>query len=393
MRKKRRQRGQVKMLDSTTARIRVPLPSVAGGNQRPYHNETLYQTTEPKAWKRVTEILAQVDRGAFFLPTKKTLTQFFPDWLKEKRRDGARAISLHQYDGFFRRYIEPTLGDKSLPTITPLDIRAVYNRLQDKGLSQKTLDFSKVLLRMIFSDARLTWRLVRVDPTDGVKLPKSRAKKREKHVLTPTQAAQMLSAYEPNLKDLMVIFMLYTGLRPSEISSLQVPDLSVTDGHGLVSVTKRTVRLPKQWNTEEPKSEKGIRSISFPLWLYEAIMQAVRSDKEKIWAGSKWEENGLLFPAPNGKHQDRGCIAGRLGSLLRRAGLPLYFTPYSLRYTYASLMYLAGEADKTVSEQMGHASVGITHDVYTQLFPMIQRAASDRLDRMIRGANESERVM
>lgn len=394
--KQRRQRGQVKMLDSETARIRVPLLPVAGGPPRPYHHQTIYHTTEDAAWKRVNEILVQVDKGEYFTPSKITLSEFFPMWLEAKRRDGVRALSLYQYQGYFDRYIKPTLGAMIVSEIKPLDVRSLYEKLQDIPLSQKTLNYAKTMLRMMFDDMKTVWRYVQSDPSDGVKVPKATKAKRKKHVMLPEQVGQLVRASDGSLKDLSIIFVAYTGLRPSEMTGLKVTDLSATETHALVSIERRTLRMKQRWDTDEPKSEKGKRSIPFPLWLYNEIMEAVKRSDEKKWAGSAWVENGLLFPSPNGQPQDRGYFAWNLKALCRRAGLPTYFTPYSLRYTYSSLLYLSGARDKTIADQMGHSSIDLTKDVYIEVFPMMQKAASDRLDSAIKGTlaqSEADGVM
>jgi integrase len=51
-----------------------------------------------------------------------------------------------------------------------------------------------------------------------------------------------------------------------------------------------------------------------------------------------------------------------------------------LRHTFASLLIQQGESLVYVKEQMGHASIQITVDIYGHLVPGGNRAAVDRLD-------------
>lgn len=53
----------------------------------------------------------------------------------------------------------------------------------------------------------------------------------------------------------------------------------------------------------------------------------------------------------------------------------------TLRYSFATLGLLAGELDKTVSAQMGHASVDFTKAVYAKVLPEMTQRLSDRLER------------
>jgi len=71
-------------------------------------------------------------------------------------------------------------------------------------------------------------------------------------------------------------------------------------------------------------------------------------------------------------------------TVLKRANLPLHFTPHCLRHTYASLMLQQGESIVYVQKQLGHASIQITVDTYGKWLPMGNKAAVDRLDTLQR---------
>jgi hypothetical protein len=60
---------------------------------------------------------------------------------------------------------------------------------------------------------------------------------------------------------------------------------------------------------------------------------------------------------------------------------PLLIRPnvnfHDLRHTYATLALKAGIHPKVVSERLGHATVGITLDLYSHVTPSIAREAAD----------------
>ena len=78
--------------------------------------------------------------------------------------------------------------------------------------------------------------------------------------------------------------------------------------------------------------------------------------------------------------------------LLKRAKLPLHFSPHSLRHTFASLLLQQGESPVYVQRQLGHASIKLTVDTYGKWLPMGNKAAVDRLDDVAAGANGSKVV-
>jgi len=50
--------------------------------------------------------------------------------------------------------------------------------------------------------------------------------------------------------------------------------------------------------------------------------------------------------------------------------------------TRATLLLLAGESLKVVSERLGHTTITLTADTYSHVLPTMQRAAADKLDAM-----------
>ena len=49
----------------------------------------------------------------------------------------------------------------------------------------------------------------------------------------------------------------------------------------------------------------------------------------------------------------------------------------------ATLLLLADEHPKKVSERLGHASIGITLDTYCHILPMMQEGTAEKLARML----------
>ena len=73
-------------------------------------------------------------------------------------------------------------------------------------------------------------------------------------------------------------------------------------------------------------------------------------------------------------------VAGPFLRALKRASLPLHFTPHSLRHSYASQLLQAGVSPAYVQRQLGHASITLTVDTYGRWLPMENKAAVDALD-------------
>ena len=68
--------------------------------------------------------------------------------------------------------------------------------------------------------------------------------------------------------------------------------------------------------------------------------------------------------------------------LLKSAELPT-IRLYDLRHTAATISLAAGVSPKVISEQLGHASVAFTLDVYAHVLPHMQDAAAEKVQALL----------
>ncbi len=191
---------------------------------------------------------------------------------------------------------------------------------------------------------------------------------------------------------MVFVFGLLTGLRPEEYLGLPRRNVElVTQGdaeRGLVRVRQVAVKVRGGgWQFPPPKTKKGERDVPFPAWLYrEFETYAALVNSRRLALGPEWKELGLAFPSRTGVPMVAGCLREyRFKRLLKRAGLGSHFTLYSLRYTFATLQYLAGERDRLISDLMGHTRTDFSKEVYVRVLPVMRERASDSLERLLFG--------
>lgn len=393
--REKRRRGQVIDLGSGSFKIRVPLGR-DGTGRRKYHTETLHGTTPTKAGKRCTELLAAVDSGAYFAPSRATVRDFIRgEWLPQKTREGVReASSMKAYEGVASRYIIPALGHLSLARVTPRDVQGLYNSLQDAGRSAATMKLTRAVLGMVFRQA-IAWRYLRSNPVEGVRLPASRKAPRPGYAFTQEQALRFIQAASEDANDLIYLFHLFTGLRPEELAGLGWQHVSFDEASecGVARVERVVLwRNAREFVFDDPKTKSGRRSVYFPGHIYRALEahRAVQAARSLRLAGL-WRDCGLVFPRPTGEPVDvRHAYAKRLRVLAVRAGVGERVTPYTLRYSFATLALLAGELDVSVSRQMGHARTDFTKDVYVKVLPEMQQRLSGSLERLLSEATGNQ---
>ena len=99
----------------------------------------------------------------------------------------------------------------------------------------------------------------------------------------------------------------------------------------------------------------------------------------KLLAGSRWQDNELVFPTAVGSPLRQAHALERMHSLLDRAGMRR-FRMHDLRHTFATRLFELGEHPRSVQDLMGHARIATTMDTYTASLPSVLRTAMERLD-------------
>ena len=94
-----------------------------------------------------------------------------------------------------------------------------------------------------------------------------------------------------------------------------------------------------------------------------------------------WQDLDLVIDRGDGSPLNPDTLSSRWRLFLRHTGLP-HVRFHDLRHAHATLMLLQGVHPKVVSERLGHASVGITLDLYSHVLPSMQQDAVRAFDEL-----------
>ena len=177
---------------------------------------------------------------------------------------------------------------------------------------------------------------------------------------------------------------LATGMRRGEALGLRWSDVDLEAGQ--LAVRQSLLRAGSHPTFAEPKSSRSRRTIALPDVAVEALRaQRVRQLQDRLLAGSRWQEHGLVFTSSIGTPVEPSQLTKRLQRLLAAAGLPrLRF--HDLRHGTASLLVAPGNHPRTIMEVLGHASITMTMNTYAHVAPALQREAAASLDAVLRPA-------
>lgn len=200
---------------------------------------------------------------------------------------------------------------------------------------------------------------IRGNPVRDVASIRQRPRERRTLSLAEVRDLRAKLAADPraigqDLPDLVDI-LLATGLRIGEAVALtwSAVDLDA----GTVEVTGTIVRVTGHGLTikPKPKSRSGRRVVELPAWAV-----AVLRDRKARLPVNEWD---VVLPSPSGRLRDPSNTQHHLRQALTRAGYP-DVTSHAFRRTVATLMDLAGLSARAAADQLGHAKVSMTSDVY-----------------------------
>lgn len=63
---------------------------------------------------------------------------------------------------------------------------------------------------------------------------------------------------------------------------------------------------------------------------------------------------------------------------------------YDLRHSCATLLLIAEENPKVMSERLGHSTIVLTLDTYSHVLPTMQQGATARLDKLLSRKGDSQ---
>jgi integrase len=222
--------------------------------------------------------------------------------------------------------------------------------------------------------------LIGRNPAEVVTPPKSISK--EMRFYDENLVNQMLLAARGDRHEALYQLAITTGLRQGELLGLRWSDLDL--GKRTLQVQRQLKRKFRKGDYFELlKTKAGRRTIILGAKTIEKLQEHwKRQNQERIFAGSRWQENDLIFPTPKGTPMDHSNLYRAFKGLIKKVGLPeIRF--HDLRHTAASLMLNHGVPVIIVSRRLGHSKASITLDIYGHLVPEMQSEVAEMMDELI----------
>jgi integrase len=330
-----------------------------------------------------------------------TVNQAGKLWIAAKSRAGRERSTVDQYRQHLELHIGPFIGGTRLNSLTLPALRQFEERLLDEGRSPAMVRKVVVSLGSLIADAQERGLVARnmVREMRGRRgSTDRRAEKRAKGRLrvgvdipSPEEVKAIVGALQGKWRPVLLT-TIFTGLRASELRGLRWIDVDLD--RKVLHVRQRADRYD---DIGRPKSEAGEREVPLPPIVVNTLREwrlvcPRRDTGRKDDLGQPVKELHLVFPNGRGNVEslgnmiNRGLLPAQIragvtvdtaevdaeGTGIRRAK---YTGMHALRHFYASWCINRlqdgglGLPPKVVQERLGHATINLTMDTYSHLFP------------------------
>ena len=277
-------------------------------------------------------------------------------------------------------HIVPDLGNVVLDQVTPQHVQALINKKLRAGLSPKTVQYMRGVLRTALGQAE-RWGMVSRNAAALVDGPRQ-----HRNVINPLgldEARRLLDAARDDRLGALYSVALAMGLRQGEALGLRWEDVDLEEG--VLHVRYQLQRLNGKVQLVEPKTAMSRRTLALPDSIVASLeAHRERQARERHLAGSRWVETGLVFTTPIGTALDGPNVTKRFQRLLARIGLPKRRF-HDLRHSCASLLLAQNVAPRVVMEILGHSQISLTMNTYTHVLPHLRREAAAHMDVLLAG--------
>jgi len=252
---------------------------------------------------------------------------------------------LHDLDLFLEYLNERDI--KKFDDVNYQTIRLYINYLHDLNYNNKTISRHISALRSFFKFLK-TNNYIKDNPCLLITNPKL-DKKLPKY-LNYEETEKLLNAFDNNnylgLRNSCILELLYsTGIRVSEITSIKVKDISLTE---------KSIKITGKGNKE--------RIVYFGSKCLELIDKYLKKSRPQL--NTKNIDN--LFLSKTGRVINDREIRKIVDDASKIAGIKIKISPHVLRHTFATHMLSDGADLRSVQELLGHENLSTTQ-IYTHI--------------------------
>lgn len=325
------------------------------GRYKPDGFSGKYKYVYAHTYKETKEKLTQLKTKRSSQSNKRILvSSICEQWLEFKKQDIKESTYI-KYRNIILKHIKPIIGHLYINSLQAEDMQKYALLLKNKGLSNKSVRDILSVVSAIFKYAQKIGVY-----TDNINIEElyPKAEKRQVRILPDDERIRfegyLLKANDP--AKFGILLALYSGMRIGEICALKWSNINLEAE--TISVVQTLQRLQDSENKgktkiliSEPKSQSSKRIIPIPAFLTELL----RKIKPQI-------PDAFLLSGNKNPIEPK-TLQNKYKSCLKDCNIP-YINFHTLRHTFATRCVEVGFDIKSLSEILGHSSVGTTLNLY-----------------------------
>lgn len=342
----------------------------SGGKPR---RRSVYGATKGEAAAKLLELRYRHDQQEIDSEPALTVRELAELWLDS--RGNVLPDTLYKY----RRELDPllkTLGHIRVDDLRAHHVRDAYSRLSRGRTSVRSQRRSAMHFRSVLRQAVQDERIHR-SVAEGVRVSAPRVSP-VATVWTPSEVKAFLATARQDPLYVYFYLLITLGIRSGE--ALGLPWRAIDFGGGKLTIYQALRRVDRGSRLElsEVKTANSRRTLALPA----DVVRQLEAHREA--AGPDVQGSALVIATGSGQPIDPSNTRRSLRRLASAAKVPSVRV-HDLRHTHASLALAAGVPVEVVSRRLGHASIGITLDLYRHLYQPELDAAALSLDRLLAG--------
>ncbi len=271
------------------------------------------------------------------------------------------------YRRLFERHLLSYFGAWRLCDITKLDVQRFVAEKFRQAKAWQTVRNAWIVLSSIL-DSAVEYGYLAINPAHAVKFPPQGPRKEPK-ILTSEDFLNLLAHLREPFRSLVALAAL-TGLRIGELLALRWRTVDLNSG------TIRVAESVYEGQFQNPKSEKSIRTVPLgPVTC--GLLESHRRRSVHL------KPEDLVFPNERGCPHDGGSLLKRVLRPAAEAAGMGHISWHQFRHIHSSLLHDLGAPVKVAQQQLGHASVETTLNIYTHVIQDTHRRAIENLERVL----------
>lgn len=345
-----------------------------------------FHGTKTEARRRRDEIRADVARGVHAHADRESVAAFLERWIAHREHLGkVRPRVAYTYRGYVAREVTPRIGSMRVADVRPVHVQRVLDEALEQLSARSVVQVHRIM-HAAFRQA-VRWRMLTVNPSDGVTPPKLEAPKLT--IPSPADIGRLLAQVNRDYRMALAVAA-GTGLRRGEVLGLRWGAV----GESWIRVEGTLQRVGTELRVLPPKTERSRRNVPLPPSLV-ALLREHRADQleRRLLAGPAWNAGEYVFDRGDGQPMDPDTFSKAFRDAARAVGLDRVRL-HDLRHGFASMLVAAGTNVRVVSDTLGHATVGFTLQTYTHPDEEAAAAVAQHAERLLwgeSGANDSRR--